>query len=96
MGVLSAEKGSDTYFQIPFFKIFFINVFIYIFGCVGSSLLHADFSSCGEWGLLFAAVRRLLVAVLLLLRSTGSRHTGFSSCGTQALECRLSSCGAQT
>ena len=32
---------------------------------------------------------------LLLLRSTGSRRAGFSSCGSQALECRLSSCGAQ-
>ena len=31
---------------------------------------------------------------LLLLRSTGSRCTGFSSCSSQALECRLSSCGA--
>ena len=32
---------------------------------------------------------------LLLLRSTGSRHTGFSSCGSWALEHRLSSCGAR-
>ena len=39
---------------------------------------------------------------LLLLQSTGSRHAGFSSCGTwhsscgsQALELRLSSCGAR-
>ena len=39
---------------------------------------------------------------LLLLRSMGSRHTGFSSCGmglsscgSWALECRLSSCGSR-
>ena len=32
---------------------------------------------------------------LLLLRSTGSRCMGFSSCGSQALERRLSSCGAR-
>ena len=31
---------------------------------------------------------------LLLLQSTGSRHVGFSSCGLQVLERRLSSCGA--
>ena len=31
---------------------------------------------------------------LLLLQSTGSRCMGFSSCGSGALECRLSSCGA--
>ena len=30
---------------------------------------------------------------LLLLQSTGSRHTGFSSCGSRALERRLGSCG---
>ena len=31
---------------------------------------------------------------LLLLRSTGSRHVGFSSCGLRALEHRLNSCGS--
>ena len=31
----------------------------------------------------------------LLLRSTGSRRTGFSSCGSRALERGLSSCGAR-
>ena len=30
---------------------------------------------------------------LLLLQSMGSRHAGFSSCGTRCLERRLSSCG---
>ena len=32
---------------------------------------------------------------LLLLRSPGSRRVGFSSCGSRALERRLSSCGAR-
>ena len=32
---------------------------------------------------------------LLLLRSMGSRRTGFSSCGSWALEHRFSSCGAR-
>ena len=32
---------------------------------------------------------------LLLLQSTGSRLKGFSSCGSWALEHRLSSCGAR-
>ena len=32
---------------------------------------------------------------LLLLQSMGSRHAGFHSCGSRALECRLSSCGAR-
>ena len=36
-----------------------------------------------------------LLRWLLLLRSTGSRHAGFSSCGTRSLECWLSSCGTR-
>ena len=52
------------------------------------------FSSCSEQGLLFVAVHGLLIEYLLLLRSTGSRRVGFSSCGSPALEHRLSSCGA--
>ena len=73
---------------------FFINLFIYlfIFGCVGSSVRARAFSSCGERGLLFVAVRWLL-----LLRSMGSRHTGFSSCGSRAsvvVAHGLSSCGS--
>ena len=47
---------------------FFFDLFIFIFGCVGSSLLCAGFSL--RW--------------LLLLRSTGSRHVDFSSCGSWA------------
>ena len=42
------------------------------------------FSSCSERGLLFVAVRGLLIAVAsLVVQSTGSRRAGFSSCGTQ-------------
>ena len=55
------------------------------------------FSSCGEQGLLFVAVRvcGLLIAVASLVGSMGSRYAGFSSCGLWALERRLSSCGAR-
>ena len=59
------------------------------------------FSSCGEQGLLFVAVRRLLIAVASRCRaralatwtSVVVAH-GLSSCGLRALERRLSSCGA--
>ena len=53
-----------------FFK--YINLFIYlfIFVCVGSPLLRA-FSSCGEQGLLFIAVRGLLIAVASLVAEHG-------------------------
>ena len=49
------------------FQIFFK----FIFGCFGSSLLCAAFSSCGEWGLLFVAVRGLLTAVASLAAEHG-------------------------
>ena len=54
-------------------------ILLFIFGFIGSSLLRVAFSSCGERGLLFVAVRGLL-----LLQSMGSRHAGFSSCGLRA------------
>ena len=61
------------------------------------------FSSCGERGLLFVAVRELLIAVTSLVygaRALGAQASvvvarGLSSCGSWALEHRLSSCGAR-
>ena len=59
------------------------------------------FSSCGAWGLLFVAVRGLLIAVasrcgawaLGVQASVVAAH-GLSSCSTQALEhAGFSSCG---
>ena len=59
-------------------------------------------SSCREWGLLFVVVRRLLIAVASCcgVRALGARASvvvahGLSSYGLQALERRLSSCGAR-
>ena len=61
------------------------------------------FSSCGEWGLLFIAVLRLLIAVaspvcgawaLDMWASVVAEH-GLSSCGTQALAQWVSSWGIQ-
>ena len=68
--VLGSDKNkyNKDYFQKIFLKedSFFGVLFIYlfIFGCVRSSLLCTRaFSSCGEQGLLFVVVRRLLLAV---------------------------------
>ena len=44
--------------------------FFFFLGCVGSLLLHVGFS-CGEWGLIFFAVRRLLIAVASLVAEHG-------------------------
>ena len=56
------------------------------------------FSSCGERGLLFVVVCGLLIVVASCcgVWALGAQASvGFSSCGSQALERRLSSCGAQ-
>ena len=77
--------------------LFFLSFgsFIYLFLATwGLRCCTWAFSSCSKWGLLFA-VRGLLIGWLLLWQSTGSRHTGFSSCGSRALDHRLSSCGAR-
>ena len=47
------EFGTDT------FKFL---IYLFIYGCIGSSLLCADFS-CGERGLLFIVACSLLIAV---------------------------------
>ena len=87
-------KTSHLLRHCSFFKS--INLSIYLFMAVlGLRCCAQPSSSCSEQGLLFVAVCGLLIAWLLLLRSTGSRCVGFSSCGSQALERRLSSCGAQ-
>ena len=60
------------------------------------------FSTCGEQGLLFVAVRGLLIAVAprCEARALGTWASvvaarGLSSCSSRALECSLSSCGAR-
>ena len=67
----------------------FIFLRFIMFGCAGSSLPHAAFLTCGEWGLLSVAVRRLLTAVA---SRCGARTVpmGFSSCSVCALVHRLS------
>ena len=83
--------------------VFLKYIFIYlVFGCAGSLLLHTwAFSSCGERGLLFVAVCRLLIAVASLCcraRALGAQAAvvaahGLGSCGLRVLECRLSGFG---
>ena len=52
---------------------FVFDKFIYLFILValGLSCCAQAFSSCGEWGLLFAAVRRLLIVVASLVAEHG-------------------------
>ena len=72
-----------------FYKfIYFWLCWVFVAAC-GLSLVAAS----GGYSSL--RCRGFLLWCLLLLWSTGSRHAGFSSCGSRALERRLSSCGTQ-
>ena len=61
------------------------------------------FSSCGERGLLFVSVRRLLIAVVSLFVEHGLKVRGLQSLGhtgsraqvSVVVVCRLSSCGSR-
>ena len=74
----------------------------YFFATLGLRCCMQAFSSCGEQGLLFVAVHGLLIVVASLCCGAwalGARASvvvacGPSSCGSQALERRLSNCGA--
>ena len=84
-------------FSNGIYKVFFFKKFIlFIFGCIGSSLLRAGFSlvvvSGGYSSLRCAGFS---MRWLLLLRSMGSRCTGFSSCGMQAQQLWLAGSRAQ-
>ena len=79
-------------------------MYLFIFNflaALGLCCCAQAFSSCGERGLLFVVVRRLLIAVASLCcgawalgaRASVAVARGLSSCGSQALERRLSSCG---
>ena len=60
------------------------SLFIYLLVALGLHCFAWAFSSCGEMGLLFIVVHRLLDVMASLVWSTGSRHTGFSSYNTRA------------
>ena len=82
---------------------FFINLFILFLAALGLPCCTRAFSSCGERGLLFVAVRGLLIAVASLCCGAQALGTQASvvvarrlrSCGSWAVERRLSSSGTQ-
>ena len=75
--------------------------FILFLAALGLRCCMRAFSRCGERGLLFVVVRRLLIAVAccgagaLGMQASVVVARGLSNCGSQALEHRLSSCGAR-
>ena len=64
-------------FKLSFFFIVLINLFIYLFlAALGLCCCTRPFSSCGERGLLFVAVRGLLTAVVSLVAEHGLQARG--------------------
>ena len=58
-------------------------------------LLHGLYSSFGEQGLLSScSVQASHCGGFSCCRAQALGHSGFCSCGTWAIECRLNSCGA--
>ena len=83
-----------------YFKIF---VYFFIFGFAGSLLLHGFCLIMASRGYSLVAVCRLLIVVASHCRAWALGHAGFlavvrglNSCGSQALEPRLSSYGTWT
>ena len=67
-------RGCSLYLQL-LYALFFFNKFIYFIylflAALGLCCCARAFSSCGERGLLFVAVRRLLIAVASLVAEHG-------------------------
>ena len=74
-------------------------VYLFIFGCAGSSLLRRLFSSCGKQGLLSSGgIQVSHCSSFSCGEATGTwalECKGSSSCGSWALEHRLNSCSTQ-
>ena len=94
IGILSLRiLVTLLFFFFFFFKGFsYLFIYLFIFGCVGSSVRARAFSSCGKWGPLFIAVRGpLFIAVrgpLTIAASLVAEHRlqtrRLSSCGSRA------------
>ena len=93
------------YFASKLLKFSFLNSSTFLFflflAALGLHCCTRVFSSCGKWGLLFVVVRGLLIAMAwarawaLGIWASVVAACGLSSCGSRALERRLSSCGTQ-
>ena len=78
VSVCTMEHGS-------FFFFFFINLFIYLFlDVLGLSFCARAFSSCGERGPLFIAVRGPLTVAASLVAENKLQTRRLSSCGSRA------------
>ena len=82
-------ESSFFFFREKLFKIFLFWLCWAFVAALGLSLVAVSGGYSSLWCTGFS------LWWLLLLRSMGSRCTGFSNCGSRALERRLSSCGTR-
>ena len=62
----------SLWFAISYlFVCLFVYLFIYLLAALGLRCCARAFSSCGEWGLLFVAVRGLFITVASLVAEHG-------------------------
>ena len=72
-----SHQGSPMYEIVHWLKCHYCELYLFIFGLAGSSLLCRLFSSCGKQGLLSNwGVRGFSLHLLLLFQSMGSRLVG--------------------
>ena len=88
------------YWVLPCSILFLFLIYLFYlfsFGCVGSSLLHVGFFQLRQARatLCCSALTSHCRGFSCCRAQAGSRHAGFSSCGSRAVERRLSSCGAR-
>ena len=98
--LLSLVFTSHFLFSFNFFLIFILFIYFWLHWAFVAARGLSLVAVSGGYSLLRCTCFSL--RWLLLLRSTGSSRVGFSSvahrlssCGSQALECRISSCGAR-
>ena len=78
-------------------SFFFLIIFLFIFGCPGSSVLSRIFSTYGKWGLLSSCNVLASHCGGFCCRAQASVVAAcrLSSCGSRVLEHRLTNCGAR-
>ena len=77
-------KKIEMWVYASFILFFSHLLYLFIFGCTGSSLLHGFFSSRGEQGLLSSAVQASPCGGFSCCRARALGHAGLSSCGMGA------------
>ena len=92
-GFLTTAPPEKSPSHFLFFNLFILFIYFWLHCVFVAAHRLSLVSVSGGYSLLWCAGFSL--RWFLLLRSTGSRHVGFSSCGLRALERRLSSCGAR-